>query len=71
MATGGKLHLRGRTPFGHLTVCGRPIEGRESEIVGHLDQYARATCQSCWRMRSAAAPVVGRKRTAKVTREET
>jgi len=61
MAKGGKLHLRAAAPFGHLTVCGRPVEGREDELVGSLDPRAAAACQSCWRMRSKAAPVARRR----------
>jgi hypothetical protein len=61
MANGGKLHLRAAAPFAHLTVCGRPVEGREREIVPRLlDRHGSATCQSCWRMRAQAAPVAGR-----------
>lgn len=52
----GKLHLRAAAPFAHLTVCGRPVEGREDELVRRLDRGDAAACQSCWRMRGKAAP---------------
>lgn len=65
MQRGGKLHLRSAPPFAHLTVCGRPVEGREDEIVQRLARYGGSACQSCWRMRGKAQP---RKRAIQVAR---
>lgn len=56
-----KRHLRAAAPFGHLTVCGRPIEGRQDELVRRLDPRSPSTCKSCWRMRRNAAEVARRR----------